>query len=395
MVFVKAVRPVAASSSTTWSSMAIAVGDAPPTSFRIFGAGLNASTKGPALFDEQAAADVMSAYREHGVDIAIDLEHLSLDQESRAFDPDARGWCRLEVRGGELWAVDVRWTPDGHVRLSEKRQRYISPAFWRDAETGRVSRITNIAIVAMPATHGAQALVAATARESGARPQEWKMAEGLSIEKLPALAEALGMAADAPLQDVMAALRAIVMAEEGEPAPTETTPDEEPMVEAEDPEAPPAEEDETKGEAVAATARILRLTGRSTLSASLDEVATWRASHLELEQGRAKLQAEQAKLEAGERRTLAGELVKLGVELPSTIFEDASAAKPKLSKRLLDEPIGDLRKRAATWRAAKGSHVVMSAPKSESSQPTETAAELCARFGTDPKLVADIRAKGA
>jgi len=52
-------------------------GEEPPREFRIFAAGENTTTKGRILFDEQAAADVMAAYEQHGVDLMIDLEHLS------------------------------------------------------------------------------------------------------------------------------------------------------------------------------------------------------------------------------------------------------------------------------------------------------------------------------
>jgi phage I-like protein len=345
---VKLVRKV----GVTWSTMAIALGDVPPSAFRIFAAGWNESTKGRVLFDEQAASDVMAAYAAHGVDIMIDLEHLSLNEESRNFDPDARGWCRLELRSGELWAVDVKWTPDGQVRLSEKRQRYVSPAFWTDKESGRVTEITNIAITGMPATHNAAPLMAASKR--GRVPGRLNMADGLTIEKLPALAEALGLSADAALEDVMAALRAIVMAADGQPQPTEDTPAEEPAANAAD--APPAaEKDEEKAaEAMAATARLLRLSGKPTLGASLDEVALWRESHVKLEAEQKKLSQERAALEMGERRGLVVELVKLGVELPATAWEDPLAKVLKPAKRLLDEPLADLRKRTETWRSAKG-----------------------------------------
>src|SRR6185295_17430879 len=108
-------------------------GDTPPSEFRIFAAGENATTKGIFVFNEQAARDVMASYEAHGIDVMIDLEHLSLEssEQSRNFDPDARGWCKLELRNGELWATGVTWTPDGETRLREKRQRYISPAFER------------------------------------------------------------------------------------------------------------------------------------------------------------------------------------------------------------------------------------------------------------------------
>lgn len=141
-------------------------GATPPKEFRIFKRGRNTSTKGTVLFDDESARSVMAAYRKHGVDVAIDLEHLSLDTESSSFDPDARGWAKLELRhDGSLWAVDVKWTPDGARRLKEKRQRFVSPAF--GMKGGRVTYVHNIALTAVPATHYAAPLVAASNRTAG------------------------------------------------------------------------------------------------------------------------------------------------------------------------------------------------------------------------------------
>lgn len=135
-------------------------GDELPSAFRLFKAGANETTKGVFIFDAAAATAVLAAANAHSVDLMVDLEHLSLDQESRAYDPDARAWLNLEVRNGELWAVNVRWTDDGARRLRAKTQRYISPAFAVD-DDNRVIEIVNIALTAMPATHGTPALVAA------------------------------------------------------------------------------------------------------------------------------------------------------------------------------------------------------------------------------------------
>jgi hypothetical protein len=108
-------------------------GDAPPSEFRLFKAGINETTKGEFLFDAKAAEMVMAACGgARQVDYAIDLEHLSLDTEARHYNPDALGHFKLEVRNGELWAVNVTWNPDGARRLSEKTQRYVSPAFITD-----------------------------------------------------------------------------------------------------------------------------------------------------------------------------------------------------------------------------------------------------------------------
>jgi phage I-like protein len=133
-----------------------------PTEFRIFGAGMNETSQGSFLFDELAARSVMAEFQRAGVDLMIDLNHESLDEPTRPDSHDARGYCKLEVRGGELWAVDVKWSPDGARRLRERSQKYVSPAVLRDKETKRVQHVLNVALVAMPATYNAQPLVAAS-----------------------------------------------------------------------------------------------------------------------------------------------------------------------------------------------------------------------------------------
>lgn len=140
-------------------------GEALPVEFRIFKKGWNQTTKGDLLFDEQAAAAVMAQYQREGVDLIVDLNHDSLNQEAlaaRSDAGDARGWFKLELRAGELWAVAARWTPDGARRLAEKTQRYISPVALYNKDTLRVEYLANVALCAMPATLGAAPLVAAS-----------------------------------------------------------------------------------------------------------------------------------------------------------------------------------------------------------------------------------------
>lgn len=134
----------------------------PPTEFRIFREGLNRTHKGDVLFDAQAAQSLLANAALWNVRLMIDLEHESLDEGPavRADSKDARGWFSLEMRGGELWATNVEWTPDGERRIRERTQRYISPAFYDDEE-GRPIEIVNAALCAMPATFSAQDLIAA------------------------------------------------------------------------------------------------------------------------------------------------------------------------------------------------------------------------------------------
>ena len=134
----------------------------PPDKFRIFRRGLNTTSKGPLLFSPRSAQLVMEAYERAGVDVMIDLNHDSIDEEiakHRVDALDARGWCKLAVVSGELWAINVTWTPDGEERIRTRKQRYISPVCGHE-EDGTVTEIYNIALCAMPATHNAQPLVA-------------------------------------------------------------------------------------------------------------------------------------------------------------------------------------------------------------------------------------------
>lgn len=339
----------------SWRVITLAIsflGDAPPTEFRIFAAGENATTKGTFLFDAEAAAQVMAAYQRHGTDVMLDLEHLSLESpvESRNFDPDARGWCRLELHNGELWAVGVKWTPDGMARLTDKRQRYVSPAFEFDTKTRRITSLLNIAITALPATDNLTPLVAANAVEPAYVEGEKPI---MSPEQFAQIAEALGLGADANVEDVLATVAAMVKkiqdAANGEPAKEEPK-NEAPAEAVAAAEAAPPVVAATK---ISTAAHALaRLSGKKDIGQIVEEVTAWRASHVALEAEREKLAKEHAVLESGERRRLTGELVKLGSETPATAWADDAGTKP--AEPWSSMPIDLLRERVAKLSKAKG-----------------------------------------
>lgn len=331
------------------------LGDAPPGEFRIFAAGENATTKGTFLFDAAAAAQVMEAYQRHGTDVMVDLEHLSLEspQESRNFDPDARAWAKLELRNGELWATGVKWTPDGEARLRDKRQRYVSPAFEFDRETRRITSLLNIAITALPATDNLAPLVAANAIEPAYVEGEKSI---MSPEQFAQIAEALGLGADANVEDVLATVAAMVKkiqdAANGEPA--KDAPKDGPPP----PDAAAAATAEAAPPVVAATKistaahALARLSGKKDIGQIVEEVTAWRASHVALEAEREKLAKEHAVLESGERRRLTGELVKLGAEIPATAWADEAGTKP--AEPWASMPLDQLRARLVKLSKAKG-----------------------------------------
>jgi hypothetical protein len=146
--------------------------------WRIFRPGWNTSRNGPVLFDEIAAELVMADYREHGARIQVDMDHVSLNKESQAYDPRGLGYHGLELRDdGSLWAVGATWTERGASCLrvgadaTAAELPYYSPAFDTDSdlehgdEPDRVTYIFNGGLVGAPATDRPMALAAASRRK--------------------------------------------------------------------------------------------------------------------------------------------------------------------------------------------------------------------------------------
>jgi hypothetical protein len=351
-----------------------------------------------------------------GVDLMIDLEHQSLGPP--VADPtarDARGWCRLELRpDGSLWAVGATWSPDGAVRLREKRQRYVSPAFYSDPKSGRILLLRNVAIVAMPATHKTPALVAASARLT-----KTLLANGALMDPkvVKAVIEAIkgGDAAAALqlLEDMLAAAAgAAPEAAEDEPG-SEPAGDEGATLESvEKPrevagaEAPPESEDkpeaEAKKTAKALSVVLQALTGQHSLTEQLEALGAWKASHVLLDTERAKNAADREVLERTERRDLLVSLIKCGAEFPSTVWVNPLANGAKTAKaRWAKLPLAELRAHAKEQLAARGKKVETpetvvqpdvvweEAPKHVKLSVAELA--ICKDTGCDPAVFASLK----
>lgn len=318
--------------------------DAPlPAEFRIFKAGLNTSTQGSVLFDAKAAAATMAAYRRHGVEIMIDLNHSAFDDAARAARADAAdamGWCGLAVRSGELWAVDVRWTDEGAARLRERKQRFVSPLFLADAKTKRVCQVVNIALTAIPATDHAYELIAADAASGAAMDPE------LLKKAIEALKQDDGKGALALLEEMLAAaLGGAPTDGEGEGA--EPPPDAGGAALAEGAAPPPAEEDPKE------KAALDRLKGLTASGKLADVVPVLEGLVVRV----SKLDASQAAAELDTRRELVAELVKLTVETPATAWV-GKPEKRQPVKRLLDEPLDELRARVKVLALSRKEHPI-------------------------------------
>lgn len=309
------------------AAVSVDEGEPLPEAFLLFAPGDNESSKGSALFDAAAAESVMSVYSRQGVDLMIDVDHASLDQAAaiaRRDAGDAVGWFALELREGALWAVNVRWNPEGERQLRNKLRRYISPAFYLD-DSGRVSEVINVALVAMPATYNAQPLIAASRGRKC-----WSQLDPKQVQE--AVDALIAQDAEKALEILNALL---VAAAGGEP---EEEPETDPSAEA--PEPPPPEEMPLASKLSA----LLGVEGDGAIEAAVAELCSASSAR----------DAERLAQENSARKAFVGALVKLGAELPSTAWEGDPSDQVPVA-RLASEPIDSLRARVAALRGRSNS----------------------------------------
>lgn len=149
----------------------------PPKEMRLLASGLNRTQKGDFVFDEQSAADVMAFWRENGIDLEFDYEHQALVDPP--IEAPASCWWDPEIRDGELWATNMRWTDRAAARIRAKEYRYWSPALNFDRDTMRVTAVINCALTNLPATKDIAPLIAAsaTAKENTMDPKDKEIAD--------------------------------------------------------------------------------------------------------------------------------------------------------------------------------------------------------------------------
>lgn len=155
-----------------------------PSAFRIWKSGPNPTDHGPTDFSARSAELLMAEQATRGNLYSIDVDHMSLNTTSPPESRKAVGWHRLEVRDGELWAVEVQWTDDVRPGLEQSPPawRYFSPAYDVDPSTSEVVSYLNTALTNNPATWSVTAL----ASRDGVRKSNMKYEEIMS--ELAALA---------------------------------------------------------------------------------------------------------------------------------------------------------------------------------------------------------------
>lgn len=129
-----------------------------PSEFRIFPKGEAPSYKGVFLFDDIAAKSVMDTYKMQGRACSFDYDHGSLMKQSPNPSQTAKGagLFELEMRDGELWAVNCTFTAEAKRGIEAGEWLWFSPAFSKlldkdGKETPRPAWLINCALSNNPA----------------------------------------------------------------------------------------------------------------------------------------------------------------------------------------------------------------------------------------------------
>ncbi|MBW7901255.1 MAG: phage protease [Rhodocyclaceae bacterium] len=137
----------------------------------------------------------------------IDYEHQTLLAEKNGQPAPAAGWFgALEWRDGQgLFAVDVEWTERAAAMIAAGEYRYLSPVFDYDRRTGEVLTVRMAALTNDPGIDG----MAAVALSAALAAHDFQPEEDRMNETLKKLLAAIGLPADAPEADALAAVGAL------------------------------------------------------------------------------------------------------------------------------------------------------------------------------------------
>lgn len=155
--------------------------------------------RGPYLVADQAhAQDIVAATREWlgSADMMFDYDHQALyaPRPGVGGQAIAAGWIKadsLTVEADGIYAT-VEWTDAAASRLKAREYRYVSPAFMAAKSDGRVIHLKNAALVNIGAID-LPAIAAGLNEES-------------ELMDLTAIAAALGLGADATVEQIAAAI---------------------------------------------------------------------------------------------------------------------------------------------------------------------------------------------
>lgn len=108
------------------------------------------------VMDAAIAADLQAQSAARANDYVIDYEHQTLLSDKNGKPAPAAGWFKaLQYDAAKgLFAVDVRWTDKAKAMIAAGEYKYISPVFYFNPETGRVTQLVNAGLTNNPNLDG-------------------------------------------------------------------------------------------------------------------------------------------------------------------------------------------------------------------------------------------------
>ncbi|WP_222937693.1 phage protease [Spartinivicinus ruber] len=94
---------------------------------------------------------IVRAFNSSGVELPIDIEHATEHKAPKGEPAPAVAWVKqLETRdGGSIWGL-VAWNREGDALVTSKQYRYLSPVFYFEKDTRRISRLTSVGLTNKP-----------------------------------------------------------------------------------------------------------------------------------------------------------------------------------------------------------------------------------------------------
>lgn len=98
--------------------------------------------------------DVVQAFNASAVDLPIDIEHASEHKAPQGDPAPAMAWVKqLEAReNGSIWGL-VEWNREGDTLVTSKQYRYLSPVFFYEKDSRRITRLSSVGLTNKPNLH--------------------------------------------------------------------------------------------------------------------------------------------------------------------------------------------------------------------------------------------------
>ncbi len=163
-----------------------------PAEIKILPYGNVESRKGPFKVDKESYDLIAQYFKERRLDIVIDYEHQTLE----GTQAPAAGWIKkLSYKENDGIYATVEWTEKAKEYLKNKEYRYLSPVILKRKEDGRAVQLHSVGLTNTPAIDGMEAII--------------NKLDGGNEMDLKQIAQALGLAEDATIEQILEAIRAL------------------------------------------------------------------------------------------------------------------------------------------------------------------------------------------